>query len=536
MRRVAPLHKALLAAMALRLVAVFFSTGYLMHDDHFLVVEAAASWADGQDYNSWLPWNQVEPEAHPANFAYVGTQFLLFKSMQWAGVAQPQHQMLIVRFLHALFSLLIIVLGHRLAKRLGADEKTALLVAWVLAIGGLFPNLAVRNLVEMVCIPPLMWGLAAAAREKLNFKALLVAGLGIGIATGLRYQCGLFGIGLGAVLLLQNQWREALKIGGIALLTFSVMQSADLFVWGEPFVQLRAYLAYNGTHAGGYPAGPWYLYILTIAGLLIPPVSLMILFGFLARFFIRPAGSDVANRAIWWRVAIPTLLFLVFHSLYVNKQERFILPAIPLLVAMGLYGWSIWRDQRTWWTEHPRVEPWIWRVFWGLNTVVLIAFTVIPGKSSRVDAMDFMYDRGAKNFLVVQVDSAPMMPRFYSGSWAEYYWSDRRNSGKSPHATDIQIQRNVMCRGESGRPWPAYFLFVGDEGLANEIGHYKATYPELQYVTTIRPAWYDRWLHRLNPINGVERIMIYSANRKAVCEGLNFPQSDATPTSSFPSP
>ena len=61
-----------------------------MHDDHFLVVEVAASWADGEDYNDWLPWSQSgTPEVHPANFAYAGSQFLLFKIFQTVGIEHP---------------------------------------------------------------------------------------------------------------------------------------------------------------------------------------------------------------------------------------------------------------------------------------------------------------------------------------------------------------------------------------------------------------------------------------------------------------
>jgi hypothetical protein len=131
--------------------------------------------------------------------------------------------------------------------------------------------------------------------------------------------------------------------------------------------------------------------------------------------------------------------------------------------------------------------------------------------------MNYMYAKGAENFLVVQVDAAPMMPRFYAGTWAEYYWSDRRMPAENPHATDIEVQRNVICRGEEGRPWPAYFLFVGDAGLAHEINGYKQMYPGLKFETTIRPEWYDRWINRINPINGVERIIIYSADREKIC-------------------
>jgi hypothetical protein len=43
------------AAMLLRLISVIWARGFGMHDDHFLVIEAAQSWVDGSDYNNWLP-------------------------------------------------------------------------------------------------------------------------------------------------------------------------------------------------------------------------------------------------------------------------------------------------------------------------------------------------------------------------------------------------------------------------------------------------------------------------------------------------
>jgi len=46
----------LISALIIRLIAAIFSQGYGMHDDHFLIVEASASWVDGFDYNHWLPW------------------------------------------------------------------------------------------------------------------------------------------------------------------------------------------------------------------------------------------------------------------------------------------------------------------------------------------------------------------------------------------------------------------------------------------------------------------------------------------------
>ncbi|MGB0510865.1 MAG: hypothetical protein ACPGGB_08065, partial [Flavobacteriales bacterium] len=155
-----------MAGLLLRLVAATFSTGYLMHDDHFLVVEAGASWAAGEDYNRWLPWNQSgEPKAHPANFAYVGTQFLVFAILPHLGLSNPQHQMWVIRVLHGLYSCLLIVLAYGLARQLApARTSVAVTAAWWMAAGGFWPLLSVHQLVEMVCIPPLMWAFWALSR------------------------------------------------------------------------------------------------------------------------------------------------------------------------------------------------------------------------------------------------------------------------------------------------------------------------------------------------------------------------------------
>ena len=46
-----PLGSVLLIALAVRIVAVLFAQGYLMHDDHFLVIEPASSWVVSEDLN-----------------------------------------------------------------------------------------------------------------------------------------------------------------------------------------------------------------------------------------------------------------------------------------------------------------------------------------------------------------------------------------------------------------------------------------------------------------------------------------------------
>ena len=94
------LKTILWSAFFIRLVAAIFSKGYGMHDDHFLVIEASASWVDGYDYNGWLPWsegNRGGPEGH--SFTYVGLNFLFFYTFKFMGIANPMLLMFLNRLI-----------------------------------------------------------------------------------------------------------------------------------------------------------------------------------------------------------------------------------------------------------------------------------------------------------------------------------------------------------------------------------------------------------------------------------------------------
>ena len=115
----------LVAAVFIRLIAAIFSQGYGMHDDHFLVIEASASWAHGYDYNHWLPWSPLsdgKPEGH--SFTYVGLNYFYFVLMKAIGIVDPKVLMLINRLVHAAFSLLIVHFGFKITQKLGSYEST----------------------------------------------------------------------------------------------------------------------------------------------------------------------------------------------------------------------------------------------------------------------------------------------------------------------------------------------------------------------------------------------------------------------------
>ncbi len=190
-----PLKFALLLGLVLRLVAVLFSKGFGMHDDHFLVIEAAQAWADGTDYNNWLPGSgNTQPSGH--SFFYAGLHFLFFSVLQSVGIFNPEIKMLLVRLIHAILSLSVIYYGFKITERL-SGFKAASVASLLLAALWFMPFLSVRNLVEVVCIPFLTaatWYAMDASQRRNVLGWFFIAGLIAGIAFCIRFQ-SLFFIG-----------------------------------------------------------------------------------------------------------------------------------------------------------------------------------------------------------------------------------------------------------------------------------------------------------------------------------------------------
>jgi hypothetical protein len=330
--------------------------------------------------------------------------------------------------------------------------------------------------------------------DELNWKHILMAAVGIGLATGVRFQCGVFGIGFGLVLLLNKKWGAAVGLGIGSLIVFSLTQITDVFVWGEPFTQLKAYIGYNSEKSGAYPNGPWYMYLGTIAGVLVPPLSLALLVG-----FFRSWKKQLL-------LFLPAFIFLAFHSLFPNKQERFILPVVPYVVILGVYGWQLWVQRSTFWQKRKSLLKGLWIAFWVLNSIGLVVLTFSYGKKSRVESMYHLYEQGdLENFLVVHAGSSAMPPQYYSGSWMPYYIVYE--------GTDLEIQKDKILKS-STRAIPNYILFYGDNKIPEYTEKLQETYPNMSLDTIVEPGYLDQLLHWLNPINSLEEVHIYRVDMK----------------------
>ncbi len=488
-----PLKLILWLAVILRLVSAIFSKGFGMHDDHFLVIEAAQSWVDGHDYNNWLPGSQTNAVPTGHSFFYVGIHYLILWFLKFMHVYDPQVKMFIIRLLHAGFSLVTVYYGYKITLKI-ANKKAARMTGLLLAVYWFMPFLSVRNLVEMVCIPFLIYGTWLILDHWYDKKAypwFILAGIIVGLAFSIRFQTITFAFGLGLAILLKLRWKEAFWFGAAFILSCVLVQgSLDMFIWGRPFAEFGEYVRYNMENTTSYFDIPWYNYILLLAGALIPPISIFLLFGFFRE----------------WKkhliIFLPSFVFLVFHSLYPNKQERFIFPIIPFIILLGVVGWYKFLQQTKFEEKHHRLIRGSWIFFWIMNLILLLPVSTMYSKKARVESMTYLAKY--KNITSILLEDSNenftrMVPMFYLGQWIRYY--EVTNEKPVSELPDY-VFNDVNFE-------PRFILFYETKNIQQRVDTMKKYFPDIVYETTIYPGLVDKILYWLNPINANQTIVIY---------------------------
>ena len=490
-----PLVVIFVLAILFRLVAVIFSKGWGMLDDHFLIIEPAQAWADGINYNNWLPDGNgggSQPDGH--SFLYSGIHYLLFLLCGFLNFNDPQDKMYLVRFLHAAFSLITVYYGYKLTKKLSGKDE-AKLVGLLLAIFYVMPFASVRNLVEVVCIPFLLlgvWFIYKARETERGMPLYFVAGIIMGLGFSIRFQTAIFISGIGLVMLLSKQWKPLFSFAiGVILSIISVQGIIDYFVWGYPFAEVGEYIRYNIVAANDYITGPWYRYIIFLTLLLLPPVSIFLFFGFFR---------------VWKKhllIFLPVFIFVLFHSIFPNKQERFILPVIPFIMILGVIGWTEFVRQSKFWKKYPKLLRACWIFFWVINTVALFVITPMYSKKARVEAMVYLSRyKEISNILIEDSNrsGAVIIPQFYLQQWVKV----GEISKEKPSELYVAWMNSV-----NASRYPRFVLVYGAEQLEQRVADLKKLLPGIVYETTIEPGFIDEILYRANPVNANQTIYIY---------------------------
>lgn len=482
-------------AILLRITAAIFSQGYLMHDDHFLIIETSGSWADGEDALGWLPGTEFsfgEPQGHSLFFP--GVNMYVIKSIKFLGISDPKIIMLFVRLFTSIFSIFVVVFGIKLARKL-TDEGTSTLIGWVLAALWFLPFLGARSLVELVCIPFLIlpiYQIIKYQTEKTSIWNILLVGIILGLAFSIRFQTALFTFGIGLYFVLYKKWMEALLLTiGFGIITLVLQGGIDYVIWGRPFAEMEAYIDYNAKSSGDYALTQWWAYPLMLLFFSLSIVNLGWFFGFF-RVFKK-----------YLLICLPVFIFLAFHTYFPNRQERFILPVVPLFLIVGIIGWTEFLQQKNKVAFNKINTFGIW-MFFILNIPLGLFLDFSYSKKSRIEAAYYMYQKPHDSFSILIENTAggnvPQYPKFYSQNWEthEFYLGN---------PADFQKLRWYKTTERGMRV--QYILFFDTKDIEIRVDSLKNYYPNIQKETLIESGLIDQILHKLNPRNNNHDVYIY---------------------------
>ncbi len=477
------LKKILLLGLFFRILAIIFSKGYAFTDDHFEVIELAQNILEKGVANSFP--NIPKGEAYIFNLIYIEIHTLIFGLCESLGLYNPEGKMLVARLIHALFSMITIYVGYRLTERLSNRPNDAKIVGLLLAIFWVFPFLSVRDLREFACIPPMMLGCYYACANDIKTKQILLMAWWFTVGFVFRYQIIFvpFVIGLWWLFSKQN-WQKAIIFGMAFGVFFMLTQGLfDYLTWGNPFASLKTYATYNSDSANIalYPNGPWHRYIGTVAGLFLGFPALLLLAGYFK------TATQSGNRKMLFYAS---LLFFVFHSYYANKQERFILPFLPLFIMLGIIGFRDLYKQyssKNWLRGFTKFSV-IWFVI--LNTVLLCILSVTYTKRSRVESMNYLREKGdLQNILIQNYEFSQPEAPFYLQKHYDYFTVDT-------HEKMAELPQELNT-GKKIKP--NYIILVGNTDLEKRIVEVKKVFPTMQHEIDIEPSFVDNLAYLMNP-------------------------------------
>ncbi|MEL6545122.1 MAG: hypothetical protein AAFQ82_10890, partial [Myxococcota bacterium] len=238
-----PLLCISLVGLALRSIAALWAIGFFARDDYFHVLDISLAWIDDPEFN----W-----ETSGRAGAGIRSHLLprLVQGMVLAaralGIHSPTGTLQLIGLVLGAYATLAVPATWFLMREHSARARH--LATWMVAAHFVLPYAGTRLLIEAAAIPPLLWGLAFAQRNQ-TARDALYAGFLIGLACWWRYQVGVVGLAVAAVLFWTSQ-AKLRQVGMLALGAFAalVLQGGfDLATFGEFLGPVRGNITANLT-------------------------------------------------------------------------------------------------------------------------------------------------------------------------------------------------------------------------------------------------------------------------------------------------
>jgi len=314
----------------------------------------------------------------------------------------------------------------------------------------------------------------------------------------MRIQTMFFIAGLGLYFLLKKQWKGFCIWVVVIFITYFLFQGIpDIILWGYPFAEVSEYIKVCITTANDYIVEPWFNYLLFILGILIPPISIFMLLGYIKGF------------KKYLILTLPIFIFLLIHSVISNKQERFVIPILPFFIIAGVVGMNELIFNKPFWQKHKNIIKISWIFFWSLSFIALPFVTVHYSKQSRCEAMYYLhqYKNNITSVLLndMNYNEPQMIPLFYLGKWDITIYM----VSKGIPIDTIKKQFTKINKEH----YPQFVLFSGEENLSARVDTIKKLMPDIVPEKIFYPSFIDRLLHRINPDNNKNQTIFIYRNK-----------------------
>lgn len=304
---------------------------FVYADALFQYVEPAYNAIHGYGFATW------EHTTGTRSWFVPGVIALVLRGCGALGVSQPDDVLLILRLSSGLLFVSGLTVLYRGVRQLYGQMDALVAVATI----GSFPHFLFMTNTTLTE----GWGLSLTLvafgfyyQHAANPRALRLALVGalLGLSCVVRIQLVVVPVGLLVALALGHSGRAARRhdilvfvAGFSALLAFGMI--LDRITWGSfahsTAANLRAHFAEGSALQLRHGGEPWWLYLSSLWSRFLP-LSPLLAIGFCLGTIWRPRDP-----APWTLIA-----FVLVHSALIHKEERFILPVLPLLVLASVGG------------------------------------------------------------------------------------------------------------------------------------------------------------------------------------------------------
>jgi len=472
-----PLLSVLVAALVVRLLSVFWSEGFIHSDDHFDTIAVAWEWLNGGWWgaNGFLRWKHDLSDTIGRFPLYTLVLWAEMKGCQLLGITSLGSMMYVIRFTHAMVSLLPVWAVFEITRRVTGSVRWAMVGGLMVGFHFAMPFLGVRNSIESV--GGSLWVVALLFlyryRDDPRVKWLYLAGLMTGLAWMIRFQLAFAVVPLPFIL-----WWETRKLRPMLHYSLSVgimiliAAFTDQWLLGKFGSSTLAYLSMNVEGGPLYKTIPM-LYPLLLILLLVPPFSLVILYTAGRPSFVKRHLALVGT----------TASFVAIHWLHPHQQERFIFPMLAALLLIAVLALHQYVKDRK---EMLILLGWR-RVLLGIsltiNLVLLAGATVAYGHRGMIEPVKwFEANDPAARVLFLQPEIKRWVPNEYGGeALTRFYirkWDDLANAASE---------------------YDYYVLYPKrPDDLEPYLDSLQCRFGALKPFMEIEPSSYDQLLHVLN--------------------------------------